>query len=153
MKVLIGMAVGVTALALSAPAFGQSVSVGTLTCGDAAQQVQMSLSYYDIGSQANTNTGSQSSGAGAGKVVFEPLEIHTDPGEFPLLLQMVEMGYGFKSCTLVTSGSKRGGASFEFDLVTVKSVNAIGGVPPREDAAPSEYTDVVFEYGAMKSLN
>lgn len=149
MKISIHLVASLTALALSVPAFGQAVSVGTLTCGDAAQQVRMDVSYYNFASQVNL--GSQSSGAGAGKVVFEPFEIHTSLGEFPVLEQLMNTGEHFNTCTLVTNGGKHERAMFEFALVAVASVSAVGEVPAREDAMPSQYTDVKFEYGAMKA--
>ena len=152
MKILTGLIAGLTTLVLCVPAFGQSVSVGTLTCGDAAQQVRMDVSYYNFGGQATLSLGSQSSGAGAGKETFPPLEIHTSLGEFPVLLQLTQMGQHFSTCTLVTNGDKHERAAFEFTLLAIKSLSAVGEAPAREDATPSQYADVLFEYGAMKPL-
>ena len=52
-------------------------AVGQLSCTSNTSTVTANISFYDLGLSNALNIGSQSSGAGAGKVTFNPLEIHT----------------------------------------------------------------------------
>jgi type VI secretion system Hcp family effector len=99
------------------------------------------------------NIGSQSSGAGAGKVSFNPFQItrKTDRAS-PRLFQMCCGGQHFKQVVLCirraggdTSTSGTTFLRFDFGLVAVKTISWSGS---DGDEAPKE--EVTFEYGALK---
>jgi type VI secretion system secreted protein Hcp len=101
--------------------------------------------------------GSQSSGAGAGKVTFNPFQVtrKTDRAS-PTLFQMCCAGMHFQTVSLYLRRSG-GGASgstmtsgttflrFDFGLVAVKTISWSGS--DGDDACKEEVT---FEYGALK---
>lgn len=105
------------------------------------------------------NIGSQSSGAGAGKVTFNPFQVtrKTDRAS-PVFYMMCCAGQHFKQVTLCLR--RAGGAAagdggtmssgttflrFDFALVAVKTISWSGS---DGDEAPKE--EVAFEYGALK---
>lgn len=99
------------------------------------------------------NIGSQSSGAGAGKVTFNPFQVtrKTDRAS-PKLFMMCCGGQHFKQVVLcirraggdtTTSGTTF--LRFDFGLVAVKTISWSGS---DGDEAPKE--EVTFEYGALK---
>lgn len=99
------------------------------------------------------NIGSQSSGAGAGKVTFNPFQItrKTDKAS-PMLFVMCCGGQHFQQVTLcirraggdtTTSGTTF--LRFDFGLVAVKTISWSGS---DGDESPKE--EVTFEYGALK---
>jgi type VI secretion system secreted protein Hcp len=114
------------------------------------------------------NIGSQSSGAGAGKVTFNPYQItrKTDRAS-PVFYMMCCAGQHFKQVTLClrragggagaaggTSSAGSGSATmssgttflrFDFALVAVKTISWSGS---DGDESPKE--EVTFEYGALK---
>lgn len=103
------------------------------------------------------NIGSQSSGAGAGKVTFNPFQItrKTDRAS-PKLFTMCCAGQHFKQVVLclrraggaASGSSKTSGTTFlrfDFGLVAVKTVSWSGS---DGDESPKE--EVTFEYGALQ---
>lgn len=109
------------------------------------------------------NIGSQSSGAGAGKVTFNPFTVtrKTDRAS-PLFFSMCCAGQHFKEVTLYIrrAGGGAGGVGgaqgsgmtsgttflrFDFALVAVKTISWSGS---DGDESPKE--EVAFEYGALK---
>lgn len=104
------------------------------------------------------NIGSQSSGAGAGKVTFNPFQItrKTDLAS-PKLYLMCCAGQHFRQVTLCLrrgGGAADGNATmssgttflrFDFGLVAVKTISWSGS---DGDESPKE--EVTFEYGALK---
>ena len=105
------------------------------------------------------NIGSQSSGAGAGKVTFNPFTItrKTDRAS-PTLFTMCCSGQHFESVSLYIrraggQGSMSDGMSsgwtflrFDFALVAVKTISWSGS---DGDESPKE--EVAFEYGALQA--
>jgi len=102
---------------------------------------------FDV--EQTLNIGSQSSGAGAGKITFNPFTItrKTDRSS-PLLFQMACSGTPFQSVCLVLRKSAGGTASgigflrFTFKLVAVKTI-----AWAHDTAVPKE--TLTFEYGGM----
>jgi len=103
------------------------------------------------------NIGSQSSGAGAGKVTFNPYQITRKSDRVsPLLFMMCCAGQHFSQVSLclrraggATTGSTMSSGTtflrFDFALVAVKTISWSGS---DGDEAPKE--EVTFEYGALK---
>jgi len=99
------------------------------------------------------NIGSQSSGAGAGKVTFNPFQITRKTDRIsPTLFAMCCGGQHFKQVVLclrraggdtATSGTTF--LRFDFGLVAVKTISWSGS---DGDESPKE--EVTFEYGALK---
>jgi type VI secretion system secreted protein Hcp len=110
---------------------------------------------YSFDIEQTLNIGSQTSGAGAGKVTFNPFSITRKIDQAsPLLFQMACSGTAFKVVTLALrkgTGTGGGGAStsgmiflrFDFKLVAVKTISW-----SHDDESPKE--TVTFEYGAMQ---
>ena len=96
------------------------------------------------------NIGSQSSGAGAGKVTFNPFSITRKVDKAsPLLFQMTCSGTPFETVVLAlrkSAGGSTPGAVFlryEFKLVAVKTISwAFNAESPKEV--------VTFEYGGLQ---
>jgi hypothetical protein len=124
-------------------------AVGQLTCTSNTSTVTANLSFYDLGLSNTLNIGSQGSGAGAGKVTFNPLEIHTAVINFSQFLQAASSGATFSSCTLTT---KTSGETVEyiFKLVAIASLDAIARSPRTEGDRPTSYLDVKLNYGAVE---
>ncbi|HEX4285889.1 MAG TPA: hypothetical protein VHZ28_12410 [Terracidiphilus sp.] len=149
MKRLGGLAVAVCALALTTSS-AHARPVGTLTCTSSSSgQVKFNVSYFNFGVQNTLNIGSQSSGAGAGKITFQPLEVHASLSAFSSLLAPASNGSVFQTCMLNTSLSDGSQAEFEFKLVAIASLNAVASMPAQTNE-PARYTDVNFQYGAIE---
>jgi hypothetical protein len=108
---------------------------GAMVCTGSAGNLSFNVSFFDIGVSNSLSTGSESGGAGAGKVTFQPLVIHTALSTFTSLWQVAAEGSHFTTCTLKTQDSSGGNIEFTLNLVAVQSVNAIassaGGDFPR----------------------
>lgn len=103
----------------------------------------IAINGFDFTADTTLNIGSQSSGAGAGKITFEPLTVtRVLDKNSPALFQITAGGRTFPTMvlTVVThSGAKsRILAQWKFALVALKSVAY---------SSPNEETDT-FEYGA-----
>jgi type VI secretion system Hcp family effector len=130
----------------------------------AGQIFEISDFSFDI--EQILNIGSASSGAGAGKVTFNPYSItRTTDRASPTLFTMCCAGQHFKQVSLylrraggaagsVSSGTTAGSATaqsgltflrFDFALVAVKTINWTGS---DGDESPKE--EVTFEYGALQ---
>ena len=149
MKRLGSFTVAVCALAL-----GSSVAyarpVGTLTCSSSsAGQLKFNVSYFNFGVQNALDIGSQSGGAGAGKVTFSPLEVHASLSTFASLMTPASEGTPFQSCLLSTTLGDGSRTEFEFKLVAIKSLNAVASMAAQGNDA-ARYTDVNFIYGAIE---
>lgn len=149
MKRLGIVSAAVCALTLSASS-AYAKPVGTLTCtSSSAGQVKFNVSYFNFGVQSAQNIGSQSSGAGAGKVTFHPLEVHASLSTFPSLMTPAASGSIFQSCLLDTTLNDGSQDEFEFKLVAIASLTAVASMPVQPNE-PARYTDVNFEYGAIE---
>jgi len=149
MKRLGSFSVVVCALAIaSASAYARPV--GTLTCNSSSSgQLKFNVSFFNFGVQNTLDIGSQSSGAGAGKVTFQPLEVHASLSTFASLISPAANGSAFQTCLLNTTLSDGSQTEFEFKLVAIKSLNAVASMPAQANE-PARYTDVNFEYGAIE---
>lgn len=104
---------------------------------------------YSFDIAQSLNIGSQSSGAGAGKVTFNPFSItrKTDRAS-PVLYQMACSGTAFESVVLVLSKSAGvNGASLAFQRFTFK-LAAIKSIAWAYDAEDPKET-MAFEYGGL----
>ena len=108
---------------------------------------------FDI--EQTLNIGSSSSGAGAGKITFNPFSITRKIDKCsPIFFQMACSGTPFALVTLAlrkSSGAGSGGAGntsgqiylrFDFKLVAVKTISW-----SYDDESPKE--EIAFEYGAL----
>jgi hypothetical protein len=108
-------------------------AVGQLSCTSNTSTINANLSFYDLGLSNTLNIGSQSSGAGAGKVTFNPLEIHT----------------AVISCTL-TAKTNGEAVEYKFSLVAISSLDAIARSPRTAEDKPASYLDVKLIFGAVE---
>ncbi len=108
---------------------------------------------YSFDIEQTLNIGSQSSGAGAGKVTFNPFSITRKIDcASPILFNMACSGTAFQQVILALRKSAGAGAGstssgviflrFDFRLVAVKTISW-----SHDDESPKE--TVTFEYGAM----
>jgi len=143
------LALGIGAFALFCSSIASAKSVGTLSCTGSTSQIKFNVSFFDFGISAATDIGSQSGGAGAGKVTFKPLEVHAALSTFASLAEAAASGTAFQSCTLTTAFNDGSQTQFEFRPIVISSLTAVASMPAQEDE-PARYTDVQFEYGAIQ---
>ncbi|HTW46823.1 MAG TPA: hypothetical protein VMD92_02680 [Acidobacteriaceae bacterium] len=136
-----------TALCIAHSAY--AAPVGSLTCSTATQDVKFNVSYFTFGLTPTLNIGSQGSGAGAGKVTFQPLEVHAALSTFPLLEGPAGSGTLMTSCTLTTTFSDGSRATFVFKPVAIQSLTAVAERTGTSDI-PAQYTDVQFAYSEIQ---
>ncbi len=113
---------------------------------------------YNFDIEQTLNIGSQSSGAGAGKVTFNPFSITRSIDiASPILYQMACSGTAFETVTLALRKSMGAGAAaiggedtsggiflrFDFKLVAVKTISWA-----HDETSPKE--TVSFEYGGLQ---
>jgi hypothetical protein len=103
---------------------------------------------FDLGITQAT-IGSSSSGAGAGKVTFQPLVVNTSFAPFQSLFNAAVAARPFESCTLTTKNSTGEVIEFTLKPVAVKEVDAIAQ-SASADAARTAYRQVTFEYGGVQ---
>lgn len=130
--------------------FGKNSSdeIGKPIVSHAGKVFEIDTYSFDI--EQVLNIGSQSTGSGAGKVVFNPFSI-TRKSDLasPMLFQMACSGTPFEKVRLglrKASGGETSGVfflRFDFKLVAIKSIKWNHG-----DEAPTE--DVEFEYGGLQ---
>ena len=137
------------ALLLSAASVASARPVGTLACTGSTGQIKFNVSFFTFGVEDPLNIGSQSSGAGAGKVTFQPLEVHAALSTFASLVGPATEGKDFQSCILTTAFGDGAQSEFEFKLVVISSLAAAASSPAQQ-GEPARYTDVKFEYGAVE---
>jgi hypothetical protein len=105
------------------PAAYAGQSAGKVVCTSNQGSVAFNVSYFNLGiSESNA---SSSSGAGAGKVTFQPLVVHAALSSFETLFEQTVSGGHFSNCTLTTQASNGDHVQFTMQLVAVDSVNAI----------------------------
>jgi type VI protein secretion system component Hcp len=104
---------------------------------------------YSFDVEQTLNIGSQSTGAGAGKITFNPFSITRKiDRQSPLFFQMACSGTAFKFVSLGLRKSSGGLVAgqiflrFDFKLVAVKTVSWA-----HDDESPKE--TITFEYGAL----
>jgi type VI protein secretion system component Hcp len=143
----LAMATVVLGLSASNPAaLAQSPGPGSLVLTTSTgQQVTLPLSSYSFALGNSANTGSQSSGAGAGKVSFQPLSVTTNVDvNSPLIFQFTATGTPLTSATLAVATADGGVETFDFHLVVVESV----AFQSSRGASPDE--TIQFEYGELE---
>ncbi len=116
----------------------------------AAETLTAAVSYYDVGITLPVNTGSAGSRAGAGKITFSPLEIHTPLANFEAFHQAAEVGTTFSACTLTTDVGISGSIEYSFKQLAVSSVDAIGQARHADHDGPDAYADVKLVFGALQ---
>ena len=130
---------------------------GTLVGGKAKPGKIFEVEDYSFDIEQTLNIGSQSSGAGAGKVTFNPFSITRKIDiASPLLFDMACSGTAFKQVILALRKSVGAGASgadsmvsgfiflrFDFKLVAIKTISW-----SHDDESPKE--TVTFEYGGLQ---
>ena len=125
-------------------------AIAQLTCSSTnGSSLSTNVSYYNLGVANSTSIAGQGSGAGAGKVVFNPLVVHISLANFQKLLPAVVAGSTFSACTLI---SHTGGTTLQYDLrlVTISSIDAIAEAPRTDQDQPSAYAKVSFQYGDLQ---
>ncbi len=112
---------------------------------------------YSFDLAQTLNIGSQSSGAGAGKITFNPFSItrKTDQAS-PVLFQMACSGTAFQTVALVLlkSASASGGEAFlkfTFKLVAVKTISWANDTDYPKETVTFEYGGLVVEYWPQKA--
>lgn len=111
---------------------------------------------YSFDIEQTLNIGSQSSGAGAGKITFNPFSITRKIDKAsPTFFDMACSGTAFKQVVLALRKSSSGGSGpaalvsgqvflrFDFKLVAVKTISW-----SHDDESPKE--EVTFEYGGLQ---
>jgi type VI secretion system secreted protein Hcp len=103
------------------------------------------------------NIGSQSTGAGAGKITFNPFSItRKSDRASPVLFQMACSGTAFESVVLVLTRSSGGNATalaferFTFKLVAVKSIAWAYDAETPKEIVTFEYGGLVIDYWMQK---
>ncbi len=139
----------VCGFALSAGSFAYAKPVGSFSCTGSSSSVQFNVSYFTFGLVQTPNIGSQSSGAGAGKVTSQPLEVHAALSAFQPLILPTAQGEPFKTCSLMVSEKDGTTTEFDFSEVAVHSLT-VAASSSAQDGNPAKYTDVQLEYGAVK---
>jgi hypothetical protein len=124
-------------------------AVGQLSCTSNTSTITANLSFYDLGLSNTLSIGSQSPGAGAGKVTFNPLEIHTAVINFAQFFQVAQNGGAFSSCTL-TAKTNGEAVEYKFSLVAISSLDAIARSPRTAEDKPASYLDVKLAFGAVE---
>lgn len=105
---------------------------------------------YSFDIEQTLNIGSQSSGAGAGKVTFNPFSITRKIDiASPIMFEMACAGVPFQTVSLALRKSAGTGASgtfflrFDFKLVAIKTISWA-----HDDESPKE--TLTFEYGGLQ---
>ncbi|HVW69835.1 MAG TPA: type VI secretion system tube protein Hcp [Steroidobacteraceae bacterium] len=138
------------ALLLGSAAVSEAATpAGAIVCTGSAGALSFNVSFFDIGLANPTDVGSSSSGAGAGKVTFQPFVIHAALSSFPKLFEAAATGTHFSSCTLTTQDSSGGSMEFRLSQVLVQSVNAIAS-SATSHAPRFAYVKADMAFGAVE---
>ncbi len=108
---------------------------------------------YSFEIEQTLNIGSQSSGAGAGKVTFNPFSITREIDKAsPILLQMASSGTPFQEVSLALRKPPNGAIFlvFNFKLVAVKLISWAGDTGSIKEAISFEYGGLQVFYGQQK---
>jgi hypothetical protein len=130
---------------------------------DSATQLNLTPVSFSFGIQNTIDIGSQSSGAGAGKVTFNTLTVKFRTNRNVVqLIQDVETGKHYSACTLtetIRSQGRRLGSNtvftWDFHLVLPSSVTMIGSDGSNTSSGgsdvPTGFVEVGFNYGALQT--
>lgn len=136
-----------TALGAPPTAFGTLTCMTTPDATGTANSLTTQVSWYSVGLQNTVSIGSQSGGAGAGKVTFSPADLHISLSKFTEFLPIAQTGRALQQCTLVSTAGNGVTATYTFQLVAVASVTAVAGAGNGPNSVA--YTDLQLEYGAL----
>ena len=124
-----------------------AAAVGSLTCVTNNGDLTFKVSYFTFGLTETLSTGT--TGVGAGKATFQPLEVHAALSTFAMLLTPAREGTTIQSCTLSTPDSVGGLTEFEFKPLAIKLLTVVAEKTGTSNT-PAQYTDVQFEYLAVE---
>ena len=127
-------------------------AVGQLSCTNASGTITASVYGYTLDVQHSLKIGSQSGGAGAGKVTFSETEMDLDPAAYTQLVTSAAAGAPFARCTFVSADGK---LTATFTLVAFDDVKLVGGTAetPQEAHVSRPVTQLTFSYGALRVDN
>ncbi len=137
-----------------------NAAIGTFSCSTSGGTPIFStnVSYYDVSLAEVTSTGV--SGAGAGKVTFNPLIVHTPLSTFASFSLDALSGTSFGSCALV-SNTRDGSITYAFQLISLTNVEAIAKTPhpgpdgyfvtQRDGDQNDAYTKLTLSFGAIQT--
>jgi hypothetical protein len=146
MKRFFSLLPGLAALAALCLAHAANAApVGSLSCTTATGDFTFNVSYFTFGLTDTINIGSGSSGAGAGKITVQPLEVHAALSTFSMLIGPTRAGSEIRNCTLTTTMSDGSSTVFEFRPLVVKALTVVAEKSGARDTR-IQYTDVQFEY-------
>ena len=144
MKRLFASLPGLAALAVLCLAHAANAApVGSLSCASNAGDIKFNVSYFTFG--VTETAGSASSGAGAGKATFQPLEVHAALSTFSTLFLPAVQGVAMHNCMLTTAMTDGSTTTFEFKPVSIKMLTVVAERAGTTET-PAQYIDVQFEY-------
>jgi hypothetical protein len=122
---------------------GSVVQGGTQAAGKPAGYFAVQNAALDV--EQTLNIGSQSSGAGAGKITFNPFSFSMTPGPLdPKLFQLAASGTALKTVEVEMDQAQTASLQFTMKLAAVKTISWSA------DAATNQIrTQVTFEYGGL----
>jgi hypothetical protein len=109
-----------------------------------SSDVIANLSYFDIALTPSNNTGSSSSGAGAGKTTFQTAEFHLALSKFAEFVDA-----SFDKCIVATTLADGNKVDYTLALVAIQSIAAVGQSPHNPTDTPAAYTDLVLQFGGI----
>ena len=147
---VVGAGAAVASAATSRGGVPNPMAQLTITPRDGGAPMTFEVEDYSFDIEQTVNIGSQSSGAGAGKITFHPLSISTRPGTQTIALYRA-MGDGsvFPSAELTVPGpGGRLRLDAKFRLVAPVTLREHVGAGGGGGRYPAE--DISFEYGALE---
>ena len=131
----------------AASAAQAEVHDSSLSCVDGSTGFNLTVNSFEVGATASVSA--TGSGAGSGKVVYKPLDIHTSLGNFDSAFKSLQLGHAYSSCTLTTQAVYGETITFFFKNVIVSSVDMIVD-SGRGETPRGAFTDVMFAYQAVQ---
>lgn len=130
--------------------------VAHVTCmGTNGGTISVNLTGYLLDLQHQSAIGSQSSGAGAGKVTFSDVQVEVPVSEFVPAASALMGGQSFQSCELRARNA--GGLVLNFKLVSFAEVQLLGGTSNKTDLdQDNEALPVVrltMSYGGLQLMS
>jgi type VI protein secretion system component Hcp len=139
--------IALCSLVLSSAAVSHTAQpAGAMVCAGSAGTLTLPVSFFDVG--VSSGTGSASSGAGAGKVTFQPFVVHVPLSHFTSLYQAVVAGTHFSTCTLTTQDSSGANIEFVLSLVSIQNVNAVASSAAGESPRYA-YVKAEMQFGGI----
>ncbi len=147
MKRLFTSLPGLAALAALCLAHAANAApVGSLSCTTSnSGDIKFNVSFFTFGLTQTANIGTGTSGGGAGKATYQPLEVHAALSTFAMLLVPAVQGSVMQNCMLTTAMPDGSTTTFEFKPVVIKVLTVVAERTGTTET-PAQYTDVQFEY-------